>query len=531
MAAAALLLALGRPPFFAPAAEPSGTGDPAIMSVVTYEAFGARGDGETDDLPAIAEAHAYANERGLPVRANDDATYFIGGRNLTAVIQTDTDFGAARFVIDDTAVENIRAWVFEVRSALPPVRPEEVTSLERNQPKIDVSLPHASLVIVTDRDTKRYIRRGLNQNLGSPQTDVFLMDRDGNVDPNTPILWDFDRITDIQALPVDDVTLTVTGGRFTTIANAAESRYTYYARGIAIRRSNVVVDGLEHRIRGEGDHGAPYSGFLHIAQCANVTARNILLTGRRTYRTIGAAGRPVSMGSYGLSVDRAVNISFVNVRQTNDIRDRRYWGIMGSNFCKNLVFDRCALSRFDAHQGVHNATIRDSTLGHMGINLIGGGTFLVENTTVHAGTFINLRSDYGSTWDGDLILRNCTFAPGGGARVNLIGGSNDGQHDFGYPCTMPERIVIEGLRIEDAGRPEGYRGPTLFANFSPRFTDDSYEQPFPYTPTREVILKDVTTASGLPLRLSENTFMFRDVVVREGRPRQERGEDHGANAL
>jgi hypothetical protein len=43
--------------------------------------------------------------------------------------------------------------------------------------------------------------------------------------------------------------------------------------------------------------------------------------------------------------------------------------------------------------------------------------------------------------------------------------------------------------------------------------DDSYEEKFPYVRTREVILRNVTTASGKALRLSENPFMFKDVNV------------------
>ena len=42
---------------------------------VTYEQFGALGDGKTDDMDAIIAAHAYANEHRLPVKAKDDATY------------------------------------------------------------------------------------------------------------------------------------------------------------------------------------------------------------------------------------------------------------------------------------------------------------------------------------------------------------------------------------------------------------------------------------------------------------------------
>lgn len=491
--------------------------DLAPDGVVRYSRFGAVGDGKTDDIDAIVKAHQYANEHNLPVKADEGATYYIGGRNRTAVIQTDTDFGTAGFIIDDTDVENRGATVFAVRSKLSIVQPKEISSLRKNQGKIDVSLPQRSLIVVTDSNVKRYIRYGGNQNDGASQTDVFIVDRDGTVDPDTPIIWDFDQITSISARPIDEERLTITGGRFTTIANQAESKYTYYARGIAIQRSRVVVDGLEHRITGEGDHGAPYAGFLSISNCAYVTVRNTVLTGRKIYQTIGSAGRTVSMGSYGISLNRALNVSFVNCSQTNDINDRTYWGIMGSNYCKNLVFDNCTFSRFDAHMGVYNATIRNSTLGHQGINAIGSGVFTVENSTVHGRSLINLRSDYGSTWEGEFVIRNCVFVPSGGRPVSasLIGGSNSGRHDFGYTCYMPERITIDGLRIDDSSHPENYKGPAIFGNFNRNFTDASYEEKYPYIKTEEVILRNVTTASGKPLRLSDNPVMFKSVKVTE----------------
>ena len=330
-----------------------------------------------------------------------------------------------------------------------------------------------------------------------------------------PIIWDFDHITDMTALPLDETTLKITGGRFTTMANKAESKYTYYSRNIAIRRSNVLVNGLEHHVMGEGDHGAPYGGFINIRDCANVTVKNTLLTGHKTYRTIGSAGKPVSMGTYDISVSRALNVSFVNCSQTNDINDRSYWGILGSNYCKNLLYDNCTLSRFDAHKGVANATIRSSTLGHMGINAIGSGTLTVENTTIRGRSLINLRSDYGSTWQGKFVIRNCIFVPAGGRPTSaaLISGSYSGQHDFGYTCYMPERITIENLHIDDSNHPEDYQGPAVFTNFNPQMIDDSYQEKFPYVRTKEVILRNVTTASGKGLRLSDNRFMFKVVKV------------------
>ncbi|MBN2634216.1 MAG: hypothetical protein JXR66_11710 [Bacteroidales bacterium] len=482
---------------------------------VSYSDFGAKGDGKTDDIDAIAATHIFANKQNLPVKADEGATYYIGGKNRTAVIMTDTDFGKAEFIIDDTEVENRSANIFMVSSTLTSFKPEGLSSLKRNQKKIDISLPGPCLITVTNSNVKRYIRYGLNQNNGSSQTDIFIVDKDGNVDMDAPIIWDFDQITDIKALPIDETTLTVRGGRFTTIANRADSKYTYYSRGIAIRRSNVVVEGLEHRITGEGDHGAPYGGFINVAECSYVTVRNTVLTGHLTYQTIGSAGSTVSMGTYDLSLNRALNVSFVNCTQTNDIKDSKYWGILGSNYCKNLLYDNCILSRFDAHMGVANATIRNSTLGHQGINAIGCGTFTVENSTIYGRSLINLRSDYGSTWQGEFFIRNCVFIPAGGRAVSasLIGGSYSGQHNFGYTCYMPERITIENLRIDDSNHPAGYKGPAIFANFNSKMTDESYIEKFPYVITREVILRNVTTASGKTLRISDNPFMFRNVKV------------------
>jgi hypothetical protein len=261
------------------------------------------------------------------------------------------------------------------------------------------------------------------------------------------------------------------------------------------------------------DFGAMGDGKKDDTDVQNRNAN--ILTGHKVYQTIGSAGVTVSMGTYDLSLNRALNVTFVNFRQTNDINDSKYWGILGSNYCKNLVFDSCTLSRFDAHMGVANATIRNSTLGHQGINAIGSGTFTVENSTIYARNLINLRSDYGSTWQGEFFFRNCVFVPAGGrmASASLIGGSYSGQHDFGYTCYMPERIIIENLRIDDSNHPMDYQGPAVFADFNPKMTDDSYVEKFPYVRTREVILRNVTIASGKTLRLSDNPFMFKDVKV------------------
>ncbi|MEL7600855.1 MAG: hypothetical protein AAGU18_12275, partial [Proteiniphilum sp.] len=283
---------------------------------VRYSDFGAKGDGKTDDMAAIVATHAFANQHNLTVKGDDKATYYIGAKKLTADVRTNTDFGTAAFIIDDTQVEDRNAHIFSINSGKQSFKPANVTSLKRNQQKLDISLSGPCLVTVTDSNVKRYIRYGANQNNGSAQTDVFVVDKNGVVDANTPIIWDFDQVTDIVVLPIDETQLTITGGKFTTIANRESSKYSYYARGIAIRRSNVVVDRLEHRITGEGENGAPYGGFISITNCAHITVKNTILTGHKVYQTIGSAGVPVSMGTYDININRALNITFENCSQT-----------------------------------------------------------------------------------------------------------------------------------------------------------------------------------------------------------------------
>lgn len=475
---------------------------------VTYETFGAVGDGKTDDFDAVVKTHDYANANGLSVFASETAAYYIGGANKTAYVMTDTDWSTARFIIDDTDVENRSAWVFSIA---PSQSSENITekvapSLKIDATNIDTVLDKKSLVVLTDSNVKRYIRKGLNQNSGSNQTDVILVDENGSISPDTPLIWDFDAITAATAYPIDEKTLTVKGGFFTTIANNAPSEYTYYTRGIQVRRSNTLIDGIYHDIKNEGSTSAPYSAFVSLSCCADVTVKDSTFTGHKKYATIGSAGSSVQMGTYDIGAATAVNAKFINCNQTNDITDIDYWGIAGTNYCKNLVYDGCALSRFDAHQGVLNATVINSVLGHHGIKLIGSGTALIENTTVLAEDFVALRSDYGATWNGDLIIRNCRFYPTGVAN-HIINAENSEDHDFGYTCYLPQKIEVDGLYVHRLGK--NY----LFNMVNSKHIFDSYDAEYPVVPPEEISVRNFSSLLSDELAVSMNKAIFKVSVT------------------
>jgi len=85
-----------------------------------------------------------------------------------------------------------------------------------------------------------------------------------------------------------------------------------------------------------------------------------------------------------------------------------------------------------------------------------------------------------------VVIRNCRWIPGCGAKVQpyLIGATNDGRHDFGYPCFMPREVTVDGLVIDDSQHPDDYQGPYLFTdpNGTGSATD---ERPFAYRLTGE----------------------------------------------
>jgi hypothetical protein len=474
--------------------------DDTSVPRVYYKEYGAVGDGVTDDFNAIIAAHAAANTSGARVFADAGATYYIGGGARTARIETDTYWGDAKFIIDDTALTRsgtlwLDGWIFEIASAQPSYEITSVQTIKKNQEKLDISLPSASLLIAIDTTTRRYIRRGENQNSGQRQTDVFVVDENGNVNQSTPIIWDFDTVSSLTAYPIDKTMLVVKGGQFTTIANKGRNGWTYPKRGIHIIRSNVVVDGFIHLVTGEGDEGAPYNGFVNIEYCTNITVQNSTFTGRKYYTT----------GTYDIFVTRANDISLIKCDQTNDITSSIWWGVFGSNYCKNIKLDDVKFSRFDAHMGVHNTTILNSEIGYQGVRIIGSGLLTVENTKVYGRDFIHLRDDYGSTWEGDLIIRNCVFVPSNVNDSRIIHTSNDGQWDFGYPCFMPETITIDGFVVEDSSFPSDYPGVFLL-----RTVNSATREAFPYTLTKTVNISGFVSSKDY--RLS-NSYARNNITV------------------
>lgn len=482
---------------------------------VTYEEFGAKGDSVTDDFRAIYNTHVYANEHGLSVLGNSGKVYYIGESSwgISVPVRCDVDFGGATFIIDDSKLPphtgKCGSVIFDVKPSpeceVQRLSTEELIgkSIKEGATNIGIKLPSDSLVTVYNGDETIFIRHGANKGTNQ-KSEMLIVDKDGNIDSSTPLMWDYKRITALEVRPLNEKPVTIKNGTFVTVSNKlwqfteeekAEgwlegNQYYYYNRGICISRSNTTVSNITHIIRGEEDTGGyPYGGFLAVQRCCNVLVKDCKLTSHRIYLENRPDGNGTNMGSYDMNATGAIGVTWRNVTQLNDITDLRYWGIMFSSFSRNMTYDGCVLSRFDAHQGAWGVTVKNTTLGHS-FFLVGGGELLVENVKKIGGFygfhFINLRGDYGSTWRGNITIKNCEMiGHGRTGELSVICGSWV-NWNFGYPCYMPENIVIENFK-SDAQRINlvVYGGKTDGA------FDNSEENKNPLIPTKTVTVKGV----------------------------------------
>ncbi|MBE6635993.1 MAG: hypothetical protein E7617_07345 [Ruminococcaceae bacterium] len=466
---------------------------------VKYSDFGAVGNGVADDYSALAEAHKFANEHRLPVVADEGAVYYIHVFEEPIEIKTSTDFTGAKFIIDDTGSEvfchyNVPLFLVERDTAPTVYDREEINALfpgasiaegASQIPWLKGKLGGKCLVRFYNEDHLDFVRFGGNVNT-SKRSDCLLVNPDGSVDESTPIAFDFDQVTKIEIFSTDDEPITIQGGYFETIVcrvveeTGFENKWCGYNRKFKIKRPNTTLRDMTHRLVGEPDipnegygrgedgklrQSYPYYGFVFFYNTYNSQAINLALNAHTTYyEDKPTASNPIAMGSYDLVIEYSSHVRCEGITNGVPLRDTRYWGIMSSNGAKNLELVNCSMSRFDAHCGFWNARLIGCTFGQT-INVIGGGRLEIIDTVREGSSyFIVLRGDYGATFNGDILIKNCkhlgyktyrgtpTDRKHENGMVLIYSGFPHGDEralnwDFGYTCYMPRSLYIENLEL------------------------------------------------------------------------------------
>ena len=295
------------------------------------------------------------------------------------------------------------------------------------------------LIMIKDYSQSRYHREGVNASKAATQ-EVILIDELGNINPTTPIEWDYiynpnfnstsaaggttvyQNSFSATAYPITMAPVKLSGldkngnisCHFETIANdnALATKYDACGRNITIRAANVTVEGLEHTMTEDNDTSTPrqaYNGFVNVNIAHNVVIKDMLVDQHvSSSYTDPSTGKKVGMGSYEFAGADSVYVSWINcVSKTFFDADgsTTYRGLFGTNRMRNNYLKDCILNSYDAHSGAYNTTIEDSTFEHF--NFVGQGNIIIKNVAIYVdGGYggVILRSDYGSRWEGNVYI-------------------------------------------------------------------------------------------------------------------------------
>ena len=480
---------------------------------LTYELFGAVGDGVTNDYEAIYNTHKFANDLlisdgiSISVLGGNNKIYYISEMDEAIDIITDVNFNGSTFIIDDFIDEDndgendidTTKPLFNVTSPMAysgysylelvdyleddfKLNSENdfyITGYVYNHPDYNENYIISSSFdesnywgVIVEDSSMHYLRTGVNEDSGSKQREVLIYDlySDKFI---TEFDWDYDDITSLKVFPINSETLVIENGKFITKTNnvvySSSERSNYSNRNFFVNYvGNVKFDHISHDVdesahpytsEYQSKNGNLYLGFIKMDNVFEVSLENVLLS-PRTYTNIYKNGTEITSvnGTYDLMINNAANVYLDKVSyycdgddescyQENMLSNTK-WGVMASNYVKNLFIMNSKLNRVDAHKGVTNLLVKDSTIGNKGITLIGKNNAYIENVIFDGSTsMINLRNDYGSTFDGYITMKNVTYKVGNSGYPNIIFSDNKQNHNYGYRSYFPG-IYIDGINID-----------------------------------------------------------------------------------
>ena len=217
---------------------------------IHYEDYGAIGDGVADDSLAIRRAHEAANECGLSIEGKNGATYRIGQLDTPIVIRTETDWNGAHLIFDDHQIPWYDAAhrytnVFSVEPDKAPysLPVPEGMQLSKGQANVGITFDEACILKVENSNEKIYRRYGENANGGVNKGEMIIVDKNGDVDPSTPLQYDYTAVTKITVYSLNETPISVGNGTITTIAPNPKALYHILLEGSFIATAISIVIG------------------------------------------------------------------------------------------------------------------------------------------------------------------------------------------------------------------------------------------------------------------------------------------------
>ena len=442
-----------------------------------------------DDFTAIKKTHDCANKYHLSVIVTKD-TYHIYKNNFSKIIvETNTDLNNSTIYIHDENIVNKekndgKSYATGSIYYILNNNCIEETNVKLSNLGYQHTIPELkkytpSYVTIENENEKVFKRFGSNENgSGTNIMDSFRV-KDGKI--LDPLFWEYNNITKMTACPIPSQKLTFTNAIFYNIVDTSDySNMTthdvtggaYVRRGLRIERSNTLISNINHgyvkydntnkKFKTTDTITYQYNGFFDIRNATNIELSNCKVQALKIDNQFKHA-------SYDIYLDNVSNI-IINDVTMNDYNEKNkseyltqsknqlnkdLWGVTGTHHVKNVQYKNCVLNRIDTHQGVYNLSVEDTIIGRYALTQIGFGNMNIKNVDVYyTNTFIHLRTDYGSTWNGNINITNSAIHPGNNSKIHLIDFDIEFDntkivHNFGYDLYLP-KVIVDNFKIDSS---------------------------------------------------------------------------------
>lgn len=163
--------------------------------------------------------------------------------------------------------------------------------------------------------------------------------------------------------------------------------------GITIDTTNIDSGDIKYTINSP----------ILISESYNALISNVQSSNTKDDRTSSGGGQS---SSYIIGLNKILNVQLKDVNVSG--LDSKSWGSMGCNYVYNLYAEKLSISRFDVHYRLHNATLNFCQIGKEGITYTGSGVMSLNSCTFMK-KVLSPRSDYQSTFYGDIYMNDCTI--------------------------------------------------------------------------------------------------------------------------
>lgn len=366
-----------------------------------------------------------ANLSEKPVRFKKGKYLLLNHSEDSIIIQQSVDFGDATFILNTNGYENFNFNILQQYS-------QEIDSDDFTQ---------IQLALETKNLNADVFRKYKNCLLSVDSNEVELIRSNGEAHKKHEILY-VDINGYLQNTPFNE-SINITKG---TYIKCNKQQY--------IRNLNLVIEDTYDKTQ------VSYYRRLgfKINNCSNLTIENIIIEDPNiTKYRIEIFGGGIAynlifknchltntkdnkdyiigdISAYVFDLRDIVQLRFDNV-QVSNLTSFNVWGATGTNYIVDWVIENSSLNRVDTHYRLNNLYINNSVIGVQPISYTGFGKIVLTNTKFFSNVILQPRVDYGSFFDGDVIIENCEVLnhKGDGSIYVLVANIQNGNHSTANP--------------------------------------------------------------------------------------------------